>query len=295
MKLLIINQWLHHKNLDGLNMMLDYIKTKLNTILQTKFGNVNDLVKDRWDVVYSPAITINTNDYPKTFFIFGPHFSVFPTEKLRFINNRRRNCIYIQPSDWAAQTWKHMGAEQVIPLKVLNFPVNIEKFKPLLDIKERNKVFIYYKRRSRDELNVLENYLRDINLNYKLFNYVEKYEEEDYLDTLLHAKFGIILDAHESQGFAIEEALSCDVPLLVWNATSMNQEFGGNYPDIPATSIPYWNDECGEVFYKWNEFKGKFNAILSGIKQEKYNPRKYIIENLSVKPCAERFSKLFLN
>ena len=40
-----------------------------------------------------------------------------------------------------------------------------------------------------------------------VFDYVKRYNEEDYLDCLKNAKFGIILDAHESQGFAIEEAL----------------------------------------------------------------------------------------
>ena len=98
MKLLIINQWLHHKNLEGLRKMIEYTEHSMGQKFYYKMGDVNDLTTTSWDVVYSPAITINTNDYPKTFFIFGPHFSVFPTEKLRFINNRRRNCVYVQPS-----------------------------------------------------------------------------------------------------------------------------------------------------------------------------------------------------
>ena len=48
------------------------------------------------------------------------------------------------------------------------------------------------------------------------------------------AKYGIILDAHESQGFAIEEALSCNVPLLVWNTKFMSQEYGSRYENIPC-------------------------------------------------------------
>lgn len=292
MRLLVIQQWLHHKNLQGLKLMLEYIKTNIETNLFYKFGDQNDLNSTTWDVVYSPAITVDTNAYPNTFFIFGPHFSVFPSQKLNFINNKRRNCVYIQPSEWALKIWRDMGAEQIIPLKVMNFPVNVERFKPIMDIKDRNDVFIYYKRRSPDELNVLENYLRQIKLPYTIFNYVNKYDENDYINKLLRSKFGIVLDAHESQGFAIEEALSCDVPLLVWNATTMKQENGSNYPDLAATSIPYWNNKCGEVFYKWNEFKEKFNAILKGIKNNKYHPRQFILDELSTKPCAERFFTL---
>ena len=89
-----------------------------------------------------------------------------------------------------------------------------------------------------------------------------------YLDTInsvlqeniANSKYGIILDAHESQGFAIEEALSCNVPLLVWNVSSMSQEEGGNYQHIPATSIPYWDKRCGENFYQ--PWFGTFNEII---------------------------------
>ena len=98
-------------------------------------------------------------------------------------------------------------------------------------------MFVYFKRRKPSELQVLENTLIERKINYKVFDYVKRYEEEDYLEYLKKAKYGIILDAHESQGFAIEEAMSCNVPLLVWNATSMAQEDGINYPPYPAKLI----------------------------------------------------------
>ena len=123
-----------------------------------------------------------------------------------------------------------------------------------------------------------------------VFDYVRKYNEEDYLDCLKNAKFGIILDAHESQGFAIEEALSCNVPLLVWNVRSMAQEEGARYQAIPATSIPYWDKNCGEFFYNKNEFQDKYNEFIS--KLDTYTPRDFVINNLSVEKCAENFKTL---
>ena len=148
------------------------------------------------------------------------------------------------------------NVESIIPLKVFYFPVNTKKFKPMENIK-KEKVFIYFKRRKQEELTFLKKFLHNKNIEFKVFDYVKRYKEEDYLKYLQESKYGIILDAHESQGFAIEEALSCDVPLLVWNVTSMNQEEGINYPDIPATSIPYWDNRCGESFYNKEEFEEK--------------------------------------
>ena len=181
---------------------------------------------------------------------------------------------------WVSNLWKMYNIDGIIPVKTQFFPVNTEKFKPLENIK-RDKVFIYFKRRKKEELFFLESFLKNKNVEYKIFDYVKKYKEADYLDFLQHSKYGIILDAHESQGFAIEEALSCNVPLLVWNVTSMAQEEGGRYQAIPATSIPYWDNNCGEYFFKKNELIYKYNEFIN--KLITYKPREFILNNLSSK------------
>ena len=64
---------------------------------------------------------------------------------------------------------------------------------------------------------------------------IKKYPEEEYIKYLQESKYGIWLGAHESQGFALEEALAINVPLLVWNVKYMSQEVRSNYKDIFAT------------------------------------------------------------
>jgi hypothetical protein len=86
---------------------------------------------------------------------------------------------------------------------------------------------------------------------------------------------------------ALEEALSCNVPLLVWDVTSMNQEYGYNYADIPATVIPYWNDLCGEYFRHIQDLPSIFQKFLGKISS--YKPREFILENLSLTRCEKRF------
>ena len=98
------------------------------------------------------------------------------------------------------------------------------------------------------------------------------------------------MDAHESQGFAIEEALSCNVPLLVWNVTSMNQEFKSSYSNISATTIPYWDERCGEFFHKSEEFIETFNMFLS--KLDSYKPREFIFETLTEEICEKKLMEI---
>lgn len=280
MKILIIGDF-HHKNKEGLERLLKYLNYDYKII-----NHLNDI--DNYNIIYSPCYPIDTSKYPDKKFIFGPHFSVFPDNRLMYINNVNNNSIYIQPSDWAKDVWVNMGVERVIPLKSFAFPVNTEKFNDL-DI-DRSKVFIYHKRRNPVELDYIESFLNDKNIDYKVFDYVKRYNEEDYLNYLQESKYGIIVDAHESQGFAIEEALSCNIPLLVWNTRDMSQEYGGNYDKIPCTTIPYWDERCGEYFYDKNEFIETYDRFID--KLDIYKPREYVLDNLSVEVCSERFKEL---
>jgi len=280
MKVLIIGTF-HHKNMIGLKLLLNTIN------YEYKFGSINEI--NNFDIIYSPYSSINSSHYSSKKFIFGPHFSVFPDNRLLSINNINKNSIYIQPSKWAADTWRNFNVEKFITIKEFPFPVEIEKFCPNQH-SQKNEVFIYFKRRKSEELEYVKQFLNNKNITYKIFDYVKKYNEEEYLKCLQNAKYGIIIDAHESQGFAIEEALSCNVPLLVWNVSFMSQEHDSNYPNIPCTNIAYWDERCGEYFYKVEEFERTYNEFIN--KLESYKPREYILENLSPQKCGERFIEL---
>jgi hypothetical protein len=289
MKILLINynNSMHIKNLNGLSKYNIQITQIYNT-------NIDSFNLSDFDVVYSPCIPIDVSKYPNIKFLFGPQFSIFPDNNhIQLINkNENKNVLYIQPSKWVVDLWKSFPYFN-INIKSLPFGVDTDKFCQIKSIPDRKSVFIYFKRRNPFELEFLKNFLQKNNIDYRIFSYVNKYSEEEYLHFLQNSKYGIWLDAHESQGFALQEALSCNVPLLVWNVFSMNQEFGSSYQNIPATTIPYWNDDCGEYFYHQNEFLDKFNLFMS--KLNTYNPRQFILNNLSIKECEKKFIDIINN
>ena len=282
MKVLIIG-FLHHKNVIGLTNILKFLK------YHYKFGSISDI--NNFDIIYSPTEPIDSSKYPTKKFIMGPHFSVFPDEnKLKIINNIHNNTIYIQPSEWVSKMWINFNILKYLPIFTMPFPVDTNKFIPIHQPK--NDVFIYYKRRNPNELQFIINYLNSNNIKFHLFNYTASYKEHDYLNVLQKSKYGIIVDAHESQGFAIEEALSCNVPLLVWNTKIMSQEYGSRYDNISCTTIGYWDNRCGEYFYHQDEFIKTFETFLS--KLNSYNPRQYILDNLSTEVCSEKWKTILL-
>jgi hypothetical protein len=283
MNVLLIDNWIHPKNLYALSL---YKNIRFHTISASQLDST-DLTK--YDGVYSPSEQFDISKYPRIKWVFGPHFSVFPNEKLYGIRSERSS--YIVLSDWNKKIWEKFEICNGIKLVDIPFAVDTERFCEITPIHSRDKVFIYYKSRHPSELQYLETVLTANKIEYKIFHYMKRYDETEYLTYLQQAKFGIWLGRHESQGFALEEALSCNVPLLVWDVSSMNQEIGQNYKNIPATVIPYWDERCGEYFYKHEEFVEKMRLFLS--KLYTYRPRDYVLEHLSPEICENRFVKLF--
>jgi hypothetical protein len=277
MKILFINFGIHHKNKSALEKYKRLDIDTINTLENLDFSN--------YDIIYSPSEPIDTSLYPDKKFLFGPHFSTFPNNKIEKIIGK--NTIYIQPSEWAANIWKQVEYCNKFKIKVLPFGVDTERFNETITIGSRNKVFIYFKNRNPSELNYLEYLLYQMGIYYKIFDYNRKYDEQDYIDYLKEAKYGIWLGCHESQGFALQEALACNVPLFVWSVKSMSQEYGCNYPHFDATTIPYWDNRCGEFLYDINNFFPIFIQFLS--KLDSYQPREYILENLTIDKCEQKF------
>ena len=288
MKVLFIKSGIHIKNL---NFILNCKKIEINVI--NDINEIDNFNLTEYNAVYSPCNPIDTSKYPNTKFIFGPHFSIFPLQHQMDLIRNNSNIIYIQPSEWAAHVWSVSPYCNNIKIKPFCFGVETDKFKEIIALENRTQVFVYFKRRQPNEKNEILQFLQSKNIEIRIFDYVSRYSEEDYLNYLQNSKYGIWLDAHESQGFALQEALSCNVPLLVWNVSSMKQEYGSNYQDIPATTIPYWDDRCGEYFYNINEFEEKFNHFLSKI--DSYKPREYVLENLSIDICEQRLVDMIEN
>ena len=283
MKILYININMHTKNN---NALLNYKNINFYIINHT---NIDSLDLTQFDCIYSPSQPIDVKKYPNTKFIFGPHFSVLPENNIISIVNNK-NVVYVQPSTWVVNLWKRFPICQHIRIESLPFGVDTLKFNEIKHINHRNTVFLYFKRRDPNELNYIINFFKTKNIHPKVFSYVNKYDENEYINCLHNAKFGFWLDAHESQGFALEEALSCNVPLLVWNVTSLNQEHGSNYPNAPATTIPYWDERCGEYFTDINQLETTFNKFITNLSE--YKPREYILENISMEKCEEKIINL---
>lgn len=266
MRVVVVGTY-HRKNLWGLHKMIEYLGWTISDFNAS-------------EIVFSGSTYYDTRKYPDKVFVFGPHFSVFPNH----VTDQFNGGVYIQPSQQVVRLWTCEFNYSKIPVKEFPFPVDIEKFSPVS--KPKTDVFIYFKRRAPKELDQVKTFLNSKGIIYRVFVY-GSYSEEEYMSFLNGCKYGIWIGSHESQGFALEEALSMNIPLLVWDVTTMKQEHGGyiGHPkELKMSTVPFWSDDCGECFETFDQLSIVFDTFIGRL--GRYTPRMFIEEKLTVPVCA---------
>lgn len=267
-----VDGWLHHKNKRGMELMnCDELQFHLN---------FDSTVKYDWIMNLS-----DINDYPNhDKFIFGPQI-MFPSIDINKIPKNKK--VYFNVlSKWMVNLCH--GIHKDYDFIDLPFAVDVDRFRPS---KKIGKPIIYFKQRDKKILEIFLNYVKS---DFIIFDYISTYSEIDYAKAISEAPYGIWIGRHESQGFALQEALSSDCPLFVIDVRSKREE---NYPnsfwhtylpghDLPATSASYFDDSCGLICYpeNWQENWYKF---LNNI--QNYNSREFVISNLSPSACVKKW------
>ena len=180
-----------------------------------------------------------------------------------------------------------------MPVIPIPFPVDVAHWTPTYGPKYLD-CFVYYKRRDPTLVNHVCAFLTKLGLSFKILVYGQ-YTEETYRDVLTRARFGVWIGCHESQGFAVQEALAMDVPLVVWNVTSMHDEYSsGKYEYVhlkeryrlEATTTTYWDATCGLLGTIQDEVERHIVHMASHASS--YHPRAFVEATLSPKACWER-------
>jgi glycosyltransferase involved in cell wall biosynthesis len=292
MKIILYNSLhTHHKNLKAIYDMCASCNVELEAS-----SDFNRICQPDYDILMSFKYYLDPASIPqKIKIVYGPQFFVFPQGELvgPLDESLAKRCVYNALSPWNTEVYKETCPHMRIPLKTFPFAVDLNAFRPSTEEKTID-CLVYVKRRSQHIINATLSLLQAKGLKYHVLQY-GSYAEEDYKSLLHKSKFMITLDAHESQGFALEEAMACNVPLLVLDATSMYDETSDGHNSsyeymkplqLKSTSVPYWSDICGIKITDINDLPNTLNVMLDN--WSTFTPRKYIEETLSPKVCMER-------
>ena len=216
--------------------------------------------------------------------VIGPQIWMFDEHVSVLKENPDYYKSIIAPSQWVKDLY--VNKFEYLEEKISVWPVGLS----LPEVKRDYKwdCIVYYKRRSDEEFNKVKSFLDDKGLTYKSLSY-GSYSEDDIEKLSPSAKFCFLLNGSESQGIAVQEIMATGTPLLVWDITTWEDQ--GPEWSVPATAVPYWSDECGERFFKYEDLDKTFEKFYSRI--DEYDPRKYVVENLSYKASVDKLLEIF--
>jgi glycosyltransferase involved in cell wall biosynthesis len=119
-----------------------------------------------------------------------------------------------------------------------------------------------------------------------------RYTEQEYRDSLRRSRFMLFLCEHESQGIAYQECLASGVPVLAWDQGWWldPNRFAWGDPQVPATSVPYFDARCGLRFRGIEDFTERLTEFLD--RCAALSPRDYILDNLTMEKCSRHYLQI---
>jgi hypothetical protein len=227
--------------------------------------------------------------------IFGAGIYSHPIECpdlfIRYTNVKR----FLVPGEWMRKM-----CEPYYHDKVLAWPVGIdtEYWQPqttdeTFDFLIYDKVRWEHSLYQAELINPITNTLDEHGLSYQFIRYGD-YSPGELMNKLKLSKAVIFLCEHETQGLAYQQILATNTPILAWDRGGYWQD-PAYYPDKvkyqPVSSVPYWDERCGMKFTDANDFEETLGLFLQDI--ETFKPRNYIMENLTLEICAERYMQIY--
>jgi glycosyltransferase involved in cell wall biosynthesis len=201
---------------------------------------------------------------------------------------------YLQHSEWTAAVYRRYFGDRC-PV----WPVGIDtvQWQPARGGGEKPVDFLVYDkihwerpRYERDLLGPIRGSLEKLGKSCVNLRY-GSYGPGEFHDALSRCRAAIFLSPHESQGIACQEAMASGVPILAWDPgfSQDPERFRWGETEIPSTSVPYFDGRCGLRFSDFPEFERNLPAFLEGLRGGAYSPRDYILENLTLEKCSQRF------
>lgn len=212
--------------------------------------------------------------------LLGPNICTLPTDNQYVMDYHSYDKILV-PSGWVKNLYKRWIPEEKI--KIWPVGIDSDKFTDKSKCEKKYDFLVYFKRRSKDDLHLVLNKLEENNLTHRVLEY-GNYMESEFIDLISKSRYGFVIDNCESQGIAIQEMMSCNLPLIVWDSKEWVDR--GDQFKCESTSVPFWDPErCGKVIHHIEDFD-------MGLLDRAYNSRDFIIENLSLKSSVLKLKKI---
>lgn len=263
--------WGHSATMNGPHKVVDNL---IKSLIQEKIDYaINEEKYDHNFLIQYDAIAHEKHSkIEQETTIIGPQVWLFDGYGQFLIENQNYYKKLIAPSQWVKN--KFIDKFNLPEEKITIWPVGIEEFN---NVREPSyDCLIYFKRRDVSELSAVKKFLLGRGLSYQMVEY-GGYDEVGFRNLVNQAKFCFLINGTESQGIAVQEIMSMGVPIITWDLKEWLDQ--GEAYRVPATSVPFWDERCGERFYSIDKLEETFDNFYAMIND--YDPKAYIKDNLS--------------
>ena len=204
--------------------------------------------------------------------VLGPQIWMFDNHIEDILEHPEYYKKIIAPSQWVKD--KFINKFGLPENKIDIWPVGIEEFNNTREV--NYDCLIYFKRRDQRELDAVKKFLVKNGFTYRMVEY-GTYGEDGFRQLVNSAKFCFLINGTESQGIAVQEIMSMGVPIITWDIKEWLDQ--GEAYRVPATSVPFWDERCGEKFYSIADLDKTFDKFYATIND--YDPKAFVKDNLS--------------
>ncbi len=192
--------------------------------------------------------------------------------------------ICVVPSEWVKVAYQEEVSALLGRIKVWAAGVNEIFWIP--SKKQRSKIIIYWKTESEEFIRQIETVLRKYPFEVVRVRY-GKYGVDEFRNYLNESVFAIFVSVSESQGLALAEAWSMNVPTLVWNPEKLVAH-GRIYSQV--SSAPYLTSSTG---YFWKTIDELWELLSRLINNSfRFRPRNDVLEHFTDKRVAQNMLNL---
>lgn len=220
--------------------------------------------------------------------IAGPNLVVLPSDFEGLITAPEID-RYLVVSDWTYAMYAEEGPELQSRLEIWPAGVDEKFWTPGKDTVKSKRVIVYQKIPDTSVIDECVRKIRGAGFEVSIIKY-NQYNRDEYLRLLQASQLLVYFNYSESQGIALAESWSANVPTFVWNPGELNIERSDGVKTFKCTSAPFLTPETGRFFIDESGFESLFSEWQRN--REQYAPRQWILKNMTDKICAEKFLKI---
>ncbi len=219
--------------------------------------------------------------------LVGPNMAGSPLEERGLLMANEIDTILV-PSEWVADAQKKLDIRLRNKIKIWPAGVNEVYWDPVNKNYDSKIALIYCKNCDNNLLNNVQTILQNNGWRVEIIKY-GNHNHSQFKEALLRAKFAVFLSTSESQGLALAESWSMDVPTLVWERGGTHLYCGVFYAYI--SSAPYLSKSTGLFWSNINQF----SEIILNINDNllTFKPRKWVLNNMTDLKTTQKLLDLF--